>query len=312
VLHVIPFANIYQAIDRFNAAGKNPHGPSEPNPGDTNFLEIGLNHPELPSLELTWGTLPVTGERQRLHAFVTDFNFIYPQTKAYVKRHWHRVYKLSAHTLEVEDVRLLVAPRQDPEYFGAGYKTAHDWLDAVRAVRRPLVSGDAFLLAPRPPDAPPLDIPLQLELVPEPAWWSNLRSNLPDADWQKLRKIVLAAAGDECEICRFKNPRRAPDVHEQWAYDDTTGVQRLERMIALCIYCHAAKHYGLARVRGNEPLVQEHLMKVNRWDRETMEQYVAECYDEWGLRNRIQWKLDISYIEALGVGVPEALDRARA
>lgn len=312
MLHVVSFEELYEAIDQYNALGLNPHGPSEPIPGVTQLtLEIEFNHPSLAKLELPYNTLPTTGD-QPIQGFITDYNYLPISTKAFVRRHWHRTYLYSPHLRQVTDVRLLVAKHQEPEYFAAGYKSAHEWLSACRAVRRPLVIDDGFLLRlPLPTDAP-IDIPLKVELVPEPAWWSNLRSNLTPTNWQKLRRIVVAAANQECEICRFKNNHRSPDVHEQWSYDEERGVQKLERMIALCTYCHASVHHGRSTATGNQEIVEEHLMKINGWSRKTLEEYLDERYAEWRRRNEIDWKLDISYIEQLGVAVPERLDRMRA
>lgn len=44
MLHVISFAGIYEAVEQFNRSGRNPHGPSQPNPGDPVFMEIDGLH----------------------------------------------------------------------------------------------------------------------------------------------------------------------------------------------------------------------------------------------------------------------------
>lgn len=295
-----------------NRSGRNPHGPSQPNPGDPVFMEIEVNDPDLPKLELPWAHDAATADGQTVPAFLTDFNFVYVHTKAYIQRQWHRVYKLSSHSLKVSDVRLLVARAQEPSYFEAGHESAHDWLKAIRAVKRPVVAPGGFLLRLPRPSEPPVDIPLRMELVPETAWWSNLRSNLPGKDWQKLRKVALAAASDECEICRFRNPKRAPDVHEEWAYDEENSIQRLTRLICLCTWCHAAKHYGRTCAIGDKAVVDAHICKVNRWSQAQLDAYAGEQMREWERRSQREWLIDFKVIEELGVAVPAELDRRAA
>ncbi len=41
-------------------------------------------------------------------------------------------------------------------------------------------------------------------------------------------------------------------MHEHWDYDDATGVQALQRLLALRRGCHASTHYGLAEVQGRD------------------------------------------------------------
>lgn len=62
----------------------------------------------------------------------------------------------------------------------------------------------------------------------------------------RLRRQVYQAAGDRCEICGGRGTDHPVEAHEVWAYDDTTLVQRLLRMTALCRACREVKvkHYG--------------------------------------------------------------------
>jgi len=42
---------------------------------------------------------------------------------------------------------------------------------------------------------------LKIELVPETAWYSNLRNKIPKNEWDKIRKQVYSNANYKCEIC---------------------------------------------------------------------------------------------------------------
>jgi hypothetical protein len=88
-----------------------------------------------------------------------------------------------------------------------------------------------------PPDAPRLSI----ELVPATSWFDNLRSLLPPAEWDALRKATSQAAGHRCEICGGRGPKWPVECHERWQYDDATHVQTLTGLIALCPECHRVK-----------------------------------------------------------------------
>lgn len=72
-------------------------------------------------------------------------------------------------------------------------------------------------------------------------------------------------------------------------------------MIALCPQCHAVKHIGLARMRGQENEAIKHLMKVNALGQKQAEDYVKKCFEKWRSRSRFDWDLDLSYLDGLGV-----------
>lgn len=48
---------------------------------------------------------------------------------------------------------------------------------------------------------------LAVELVPRSSWYSNVRSHVSDAEWDRLRKPVYQRAGSRCEICGGRGPR---------------------------------------------------------------------------------------------------------
>ena len=140
---------------------------------------------------------------------------------------------------------------------------------------------------------------LTIELVPQGQWGSNLRSELPKKDWDRLRKSVYKAANYRCEICGGKGPKWPVECHERWKYDEDTKVQSLVGLIALCPSCHEVKHIGRAGVMGRAAQALEHLMKVNGWDLEQATEYVDDCFSTWARRSKEDWKLDISWIKNL-------------
>ena len=137
---------------------------------------------------------------------------------------------------------------------------------------------------------------LTVELVPSTCWYTNVRSNVPEAAWDRLRRRVAAEAGRRCEICGGRGRRWPVECHEVWHYDDDTKVQRLERLVALCPPCHEVKHAGLASTRGRLPAVVEHLADVNGWSTEDAELYLEAAFEQWAGRSRHRWTLDISVL----------------
>lgn len=146
---------------------------------------------------------------------------------------------------------------------------------------------------------------LTVELVPSTCWYTNVRSNVPKATWDRLRRQVAAEAGQRCEICGGRGRRWPVECHEVWHYDDEAKVQRLERLIALCPACHEVKHAGLASKRGRLPAVIQRLAAVNGWSEDDAALYLEAVFETWAQRSRHQWTLDISVLRT-GYGLDEA------
>ncbi|MEJ7872263.1 MAG: hypothetical protein WKF67_08375 [Rubrobacteraceae bacterium] len=87
----------------------------------------------------------------------------------------------------------------------------------------------------------------------------------------KLTDPVLVQAHKE-RIEKVRNelpPRRRPrkvrlECHEEWEYDEATGVQRLSGLVALCTRCHQVKHWNWARTL---------LMPQSWWPEEVKSRY---------------------------------------
>ena len=87
------------------------------------------------------------------------------------------------------------------------------------------------------------------------------------------------------------------ECHEIWHYDDTTHVQTLVRLIALCPACHTVKHIGLAEVKGYVAEARSHLTHVNGWTEARTDAYLTQVWAVWKERSAHDWRLDLSWLE---------------
>jgi 5-methylcytosine-specific restriction endonuclease McrA len=148
------------------------------------------------------------------------------------------------------------------------------------------------------------DARLTIELVPKTSWYSNVRSNVSSAEWDRLRRPVYQRARSRCEICGGRGTKHPVECHEVWLYDDAAGFQRLVDLIALCPPCHSVKHLGRSHLkgRGDDAIVQ--LMRVNGWTAARAEAYVDLVLDIWKLRSVVSWRLDLAWLAERGVSAP--------
>lgn len=141
---------------------------------------------------------------------------------------------------------------------------------------------------------------LTVELVPAGQFGDNLRSRLPKAEWDALRRATYAAAGHRCEVCGGKGSRHPVECHERWEYDELARVQKLVGLIALCPRCHEVKHAGLASARGRLVQVLEQLMRVNGWSADEAGDHVELEFRVWNRRSREAWTLDLDWLDRRG------------
>jgi len=149
---------------------------------------------------------------------------------------------------------------------------------------------------------------LRLDLVPRSCFFSNLRSELPKADWDKLRREQYSRAGHRCEICGGKGRRHPVECHERWNFTDYPGVQHLDGLIALCPACHEVKHMGLAEHRGNLGRAIKQFCRVNSMEKDDAMPLIRAEFDLWAKRSRSSWDLDISWLECQGVDTTKLED----
>ena len=135
-------------------------------------------------------------------------------------------------------------------------------------------------------------IKLHFELVPESCWYSNLRSALPPAVWNTIRKKAYARANGKCMICSA--PTRQLDAHEQWEYDDKNKIQSLKNVIAVSKNCHEVIHIGRTQLMGREDFAIEHYKKVNGATYAEYKKAFGEANAIHRERSKHEWQLDVS------------------
>ena len=147
---------------------------------------------------------------------------------------------------------------------------------------------------------------LTIELVPQTLWYSNLRKELPKADWDKLRKDTYRRAKYHCQICNGQGSRWPVECHEIWEYNDKKRVQILKGLIALCPACHSVKHMGFTQTRGHTAFIKAmmHLMKVNRIGKVEASAVVNDAFHTWNERSNHAWEQDLSWLKTKGVAYP--------
>jgi hypothetical protein len=139
---------------------------------------------------------------------------------------------------------------------------------------------------------------LEVELVPRALWGKSLREQYP-TQWEKLKDLARAWAGNRCEICGGIGEHHPVEIHEVWEYTvaEKTGIQKLLRLIALCPMCHAAKHYG----RSSTVLYPDdlrklrlHMMSVNGYTEKELNLSLTGARRIWDELNELEWSQDLS------------------
>jgi len=136
---------------------------------------------------------------------------------------------------------------------------------------------------------------LTIELVPQSAFFKNVRSEVSKEQWDIIRREAYKKAGYKCQICGGVGEKHPVECHEIWEYKD--GVQKLIGFIAICPACHQVKHIGLSRMRGLEEDCMKHLVKINNINEAQAYTYIENSFAIWDERNKQDWKLDISLLE---------------
>lgn len=137
---------------------------------------------------------------------------------------------------------------------------------------------------------------LYIDLVPGKAWFSNLRSELKEHEWDAVRKKVYRAAGYHCRVCGEQGPDHPVEAHERWHFDEATRVQTLVCVTALCPGCHQATHYGLANVRGLAAQADERLMRINGWSKAQLQEHIREAMTIGRRQADMDWRLDARWL----------------
>ena len=136
---------------------------------------------------------------------------------------------------------------------------------------------------------------LNVELVPDGCWYSNLRSILSKKQWDFLRDYAKEKSGGKCSICGKKV--KGLHAHERWSYDEKNAVQKLEDIIAVCPDCHSVIHMGRTQLKGDAERAEKHFMKVNDCSYAELRKALGTANEEHIRRNKIsEWKLDLTFL----------------
>lgn len=142
----------------------------------------------------------------------------------------------------------------------------------------------------------PQEIRLFIDLVPSSAWFSNLRSEVLEAEWGTIKSKTFRAANYRCEACGGQGPNHPVECHERWRYDEESGIQILCRTVALCPACHEATHFGLARVKGRDQEARRQLQQVNNWTDLKVNEHIAQAMADYKRRSARKWVLDAYWL----------------
>ena len=127
---------------------------------------------------------------------------------------------------------------------------------------------------------------LTLQLVPSSAWYSNLRSMIPN--WSEVSNKVRI--NGKCEICGCETDKL--DAHEVWKFDDENATQSLDRIIAVCKNCHAVIHFGHTQIEGDSEKALAWYMQVNNITKEQALDDITVAFDVWETRSNQHWTMD--------------------
>jgi hypothetical protein len=139
------------------------------------------------------------------------------------------------------------------------------------------------------------ELKLRIELVPACCWGKNLRQQMKESQWKKLRKQVCDDQGNVCCIC---GSGHRLNCHEIWQYDDERHVQKLLGFHAVCGMCHHVVHFGRAQqiaAEGHLDLdaVIEHFLKVNGVGRREFDAHRNEAFEVFEKRSKHQWQTEL-------------------
>lgn len=140
-----------------------------------------------------------------------------------------------------------------------------------------------------------MELKLNFELVPDSCWCSNLRSNLPKAAWDVIRKKAYARANGKCMICGAPTARL--EAHERWDYNDQTKVQSLKDIVAVCKPCHEVIHIGRTQLIGKEEQACRHFLNVNNCSYADYRKALGEANAKNRERSRHEWQLNVDNLK---------------
>lgn len=136
---------------------------------------------------------------------------------------------------------------------------------------------------------------LQIELVPDGCWHSNLRYFLSPKEWEFIKQYTKQRFNNTCQICGKQT--KFLDAHEVWSYDEKKGVQKLEDVICVCKDCHSAIHIDFTALKGNLVNAEDHYMKVNNCSYAEYKDDLNKAHARHKELNKVgEWKTDLKWL----------------
>ena len=137
---------------------------------------------------------------------------------------------------------------------------------------------------------------LEIELIPDGCFKSNLRNILSKKQWDFIKQDAKMRSNNKCSICGKSSCRL--DAHERWSYDIKNGIQKLEDVIAVCSDCHGAIHMNRSQLFANAEKIENHYIKVNGCTYSEMRADMGRANQLQQERNKVaEWKLDITWLK---------------
>lgn len=99
---------------------------------------------------------------------------------------------------------------------------------------------------------------LYIDLLPHSSHGKTLIKLLPDQEFARLKSFVITRAKGKCECCEAN----ATVCHPRFHYNHHTYVQKLKRLMALCLDCKRSTHLGVAAINGEREDALSHLQEV--------------------------------------------------
>lgn len=144
---------------------------------------------------------------------------------------------------------------------------------------------------------------LQIELVPQGCWFTNVRSNVTKKEWDFIRKHTYVDAGCRCEICNGVGSRHPLECHEVWSYDTEKKIQKIEKLQALCPACHEVKHFGFAVSRGFRERAFGHFIGINSLSVKEANEIIPAVFEQWNDRCFINWNLNLDILKNFNIDI---------
>jgi 5-methylcytosine-specific restriction endonuclease McrA len=150
---------------------------------------------------------------------------------------------------------------------------------------------------------------LNVDMIPKSCAFKNVRSNVREETWERIRYTVRDRSKNVCELCGISARQGIQSTgnhcHERFSYDQNTKVQKLERLMCICEECHNSTHFGRSNIEGNFEKAREHLKAVRKWTEEEVDRNIEDAYKILNARENIQWTLDLSVLTNSGIALKE-------